>query len=141
MSNAMKPILNSASEDSAAGTRPDPSPLSPMASCCPPEEELMAWLKRHNQEAEHTFSEHLQKCPRCAHFVELAAVHESGTGIDEGFEDQDLLAIQPGLRTPVPPGNNKPKASSSPKSKIATAKVPATTWELLTGRTERPRKS
>jgi hypothetical protein len=141
MSNVIKPIMPSASEDFAAGTRPDSSSPTPTAASCPPEEELMAWLKRHKQEEDHTFSEHLQKCPRCAHFVELAAAHESGSGIDEGFEDQDLLAIQPGLRTPVLPGNDTPKASSSPKSKIATAKVPATTWELLTGRAERPRKS
>src|SRR5262245_21611730 len=112
----MKPIVNSAFESFSAGScREDSSPTATTASC-PPVEELMTWLERDEQQPEHAIAKHLKKCPRCAHLLELAAGHKSGIGIDEGIEDQDLLSLQPGLRTPALPANKKPAASSPAKS-------------------------
>ncbi|MGH7491577.1 MAG: hypothetical protein ACREOO_04195 [bacterium] len=137
----MESILNSASEDLPAGARPEAASSTATHACCPPVEELMDWLERQERQAGHAFDKHLQKCPRCAHLAELAAGHKNGIGIAEGIEDQDLLSIQPGLRTPALHANKNPRVSAPAKSKVQVEKAPATTWELLTGRPVHSRKS
>ena len=115
-------------------------PAQTPAMSCPAVEELTAWLEHDKREASPALTEHLRKCPCCSHLVELADSQEPGAGIDAGLEDQDLLAIQPGLRTPAPPANQKWPATSA-KSKTPAAQTPARTWKLLTGRPVRPAKS
>lgn len=126
-----------AHENISAGSQAEPANNATPAAC-PPIEELLAWVEHHTPSASPEFGQHLQNCPRCAHLIELAASAETGSGIDAGFEDQDLLAIQPSLRTPAPPAA-KARVSTSAKNK--TPKVPGTTWELLTGRPAPSRKS
>ncbi len=131
----MNAVSNSAEELSAAMHAQTPSLAAPAG--CPSVEDLMAWSERREQRDRLAFSEHLQKCPRCAHLLEQAIA----SGIDAGIEDQDLLTIQPDLRLPALSADKEPRADTAAKNKNPAAKVPATTWELLTGRPAHPRKS
>ncbi len=122
-------------------SQPNNLPVTKQLTGCPAEEDLAAWFEQRERRAESAFADHIRKCPRCANIIEQAASQESGAGNEEGFEDHDLLALQPGLRIPPPTESKKPQAafikSKTSKSKTPAAKIPATIWELLTGKPAR----
>jgi len=129
------------SELNSSGKIETSLPSTTIPSACPSVEDIFAWLENQDQMVEPAWVAHVRKCPRCGNLLEAAAAQNSDAGMDVGFADQDLLSLQPGLHLPTAPVDAAAQGSASGKVKPSAAKVPATTWELLSGRPQRSRKS